>query len=191
MKLSVFNKFLAKNWDFPVNTQIAWLSTMSSLVTSLNYRQKMCSQTRNSCAKAFDNRPRSKNLKPKKLRGGGGNLTSPSRLLGLIKDKNRFLCGATGWLWNSLSRAITMSISVSSFSFHWNTSIQEQYFNIIASFRRYKKRKKGSLFFIFLIIQQERFTLYRKRNKSWWWQKVFVLFKPPTQLFPTLWSSNY
>ena len=31
----------------------------------------MCSQTRNSCAKAFDNRPRSKNLKPKKSRGGG------------------------------------------------------------------------------------------------------------------------
>ena len=30
----------------------------------------MCSQTRNSCAKAFDNRSRSKNLKPKKSRGG-------------------------------------------------------------------------------------------------------------------------
>ena len=29
----------------------------------------MCSQTRNSCAKAFDNRSRSKNLKPKN-RGG-------------------------------------------------------------------------------------------------------------------------
>ena len=26
----------------------------------------MCSQTRNSCAKAFDNRSRNKNLKPKK-----------------------------------------------------------------------------------------------------------------------------
>ena len=47
----------------------------------------MCSQTRNSCAKAFDNRSRSKNLKSKKSRGGG-NLTPPpppSRLLGLIK----------------------------------------------------------------------------------------------------------
>ena len=44
----------------------------SSPMTSLNYCQKMCSQTRNSCAKAFDNRSRSKNLKPKKLRGGGG-----------------------------------------------------------------------------------------------------------------------
>ena len=31
----------------------------------------MCSQTRNSCAKAFDNRSRSKNLKPKNSRGGG------------------------------------------------------------------------------------------------------------------------
>ena len=30
----------------------------------------MCSQTRNSCVKAFDNRSRSKNLKPKKSRGG-------------------------------------------------------------------------------------------------------------------------
>ena len=30
----------------------------------------MCSQTRNSCAKAFDNQSRSKNLKQKKLRGG-------------------------------------------------------------------------------------------------------------------------
>ena len=43
----------------------------------------MCSQTRNSCAKAFDNRSRGKNLKPKKSRGGV-NLTPPlSRLLGL------------------------------------------------------------------------------------------------------------
>ena len=31
----------------------------------------MCSQTSNSCAKAFDNQSRRKNLKPKKLRGGG------------------------------------------------------------------------------------------------------------------------
>ena len=30
----------------------------------------MCSQTRNSCAKAFGNRSRSKTLKPKKSRGG-------------------------------------------------------------------------------------------------------------------------
>ena len=30
----------------------------------------MCSQTRNSCAKAFDNRSRSKNLKQKKSRWG-------------------------------------------------------------------------------------------------------------------------
>ena len=42
----------------------------SSPMTSLNYCQKMCSQTRNSCAEAFDNRLRSKNLKPKKSRGG-------------------------------------------------------------------------------------------------------------------------
>ena len=54
----------------------------SSPMTSLNWCQKMCSQTRNSCAKAFGNRSRSKNLKPKKLRGV--NLTPPpSRLLGL------------------------------------------------------------------------------------------------------------
>ena len=42
----------------------------------------MCSQTRNSCAKAFDNRSRGKHLKPKKSRGV--NLTPPpppSRLL--------------------------------------------------------------------------------------------------------------
>ena len=44
----------------------------------------MCSQTRNSCAKAFDNRLRSKNLKPKKSRGGGQFDPSPPwRLLGL------------------------------------------------------------------------------------------------------------
>ena len=36
----------------------------------------MCSQPRNSCAKAFDNRSRSKTLKPEKSREGGGvNLT--------------------------------------------------------------------------------------------------------------------
>ena len=43
----------------------------------------MCSQTRNSCAKAFDNRSRSKNLKPKKSRGGQFDPPPPSRLLGL------------------------------------------------------------------------------------------------------------
>ena len=37
----------------------------------------MCSQTRNSCAKAFDNRSRSKNLKPKKSRGGAGQFNPP------------------------------------------------------------------------------------------------------------------
>ena len=37
----------------------------------------MCSQTRNSCAKAFDNQSRSKNLKPKKSSGGEVNLTPP------------------------------------------------------------------------------------------------------------------
>ena len=41
----------------------------------------MCSQTRNSCAKAFDHQSRSKNLKPKKNRGRGG-----SRLQGLNKS---------------------------------------------------------------------------------------------------------
>ena len=55
----------------------------------------MCSQTRNSCAKAFDNRSRSKNLKPKKSRRGV-NLTPPppppppSRLLGLSWKYNTF-----------------------------------------------------------------------------------------------------
>ena len=45
-------------------------------MTSLNKCQKMCSQTRNSCAKAFDNRSRSKNLKPKN-RGGGDQFGTP------------------------------------------------------------------------------------------------------------------
>ena len=49
-------------------------------MTSLNYSQKICSQTRNSCAKAFDNRSKSKNLKPKKIEGGGVNLTPPPLL---------------------------------------------------------------------------------------------------------------
>ena len=45
----------------------------------------MCQQTRNSCANASENQSRSKDLKPKKSRGGGVNLTPspPSRLLGL------------------------------------------------------------------------------------------------------------
>ena len=55
----------------------------------------MCSQTRNSCAKAFDNQSRSKNLKPKKSRGGGGQFDSPpSRLIGL-KEIDRI---SLGWL---------------------------------------------------------------------------------------------
>ena len=53
----------------------------------------MCSQTRKGCAKAFDNRARSKNLKPKKSRGGGVNLTPPpSRLLGLTAFSRFVTC---------------------------------------------------------------------------------------------------
>ena len=37
----------------------------------------MCSQTRNSCAKAFNNRSRSKNLKPKNRGMGGGQFDPP------------------------------------------------------------------------------------------------------------------
>ena len=47
----------------------------------------MCSQTRNSCATAFDNRSRSKILKPKKSRGCQFAPPSPSRLLGLRENK--------------------------------------------------------------------------------------------------------
>ena len=47
----------------------------------------MCAQARNICFKAFDNRSRSKHLKPKKLWGGGGGQFDPppppSRPLGL------------------------------------------------------------------------------------------------------------
>ena len=43
----------------------------------------MCSQTRNSCAKAFDNWSRNKNLKPQRSRGGQFAPLTPSRLLGL------------------------------------------------------------------------------------------------------------
>ena len=38
----------------------------------------MCFQTRNSCAKAFNNRSRSKKLKPKKSRRGGGGQFDPN-----------------------------------------------------------------------------------------------------------------
>ena len=55
----------------------------------------MCSQTRNSCAKAFDNQSRSKNLKPKNSRGGGQfDPPPPSRLIGL-KEIDRI---SLGWL---------------------------------------------------------------------------------------------
>ena len=37
----------------------------------------MSPQTKNSCAEAFGNRSRNKNLKPKKLRGGGGQIDPP------------------------------------------------------------------------------------------------------------------
>ena len=40
----------------------------------------MCSQTRNSCAKPFDNRSRSKTLKPKKIEGGGSIWPPPPSL---------------------------------------------------------------------------------------------------------------
>ena len=43
----------------------------------------MCSQTRNSCAKAFGNRSRSKNLKSKKSRGGQFDPPPSPRPLGL------------------------------------------------------------------------------------------------------------
>ena len=46
----------------------------------------MCLQTRNSCAKAFDNRSRSKNLKPKISRGGGGQFDPPPLKASRVKD---------------------------------------------------------------------------------------------------------
>ena len=48
----------------------------------------MCSQTRNSCAKAFDNRSRSKNLKPKKLTGGGQFDPPPLKASRISEDSN-------------------------------------------------------------------------------------------------------
>ena len=60
-------------------------------MTSSKLCQKMCSQTRNSCAKAFDNQARSKNFKPKKSRGGQFDRPPPpppSRLLGLNINLN-------------------------------------------------------------------------------------------------------
>ena len=73
---------------------------MSSPVTSFNQYQKMCLQTRNSCAKAFDNWSRSKNLKPKKSRRGGGktkflfaslgsSIVGFNKLVTIIPDENR------------------------------------------------------------------------------------------------------
>ena len=46
----------------------------------------MCQQTKNNCTKAFDNRSRSKNLKPKKSRGVNLTPPSPSRLLRVKYD---------------------------------------------------------------------------------------------------------
>ena len=59
----------------------------------------MCSQTRNSCAKAFDNCSRSKNLKPK-IRGGSIWPPPPSRLLGIIKVFSRG--SETTWILRSV-----------------------------------------------------------------------------------------
>ena len=51
----------------------------------------MCSQTRSSCAKAFDNRSGNKNLKPKKSRGGWSIWPPPPpRLLGLSLIRNNW-----------------------------------------------------------------------------------------------------
>ena len=65
----------------------------------------MCSQTRNSCAKAFDNQSRDKNLKPKKSRGGG-QFDSPLRLLGLMELYGRSVhlnCLHTSEIWKCLT----------------------------------------------------------------------------------------
>ena len=99
----MFSKFLAKNWDFAVTSQIAWLFAMTSSPMMCSQTRNscakafdnrfdwikpcdklLCSQTRNSCAKAFDNRSRSKILKPKKSKGS---IWPPPlwRLLGLIR----------------------------------------------------------------------------------------------------------
>ena len=50
----------------------------------------MCSQARNSCAKAFDNRSRIKNLKPKKSRGGVNLTPPPPPLLKATRVKKSF-----------------------------------------------------------------------------------------------------
>ena len=55
----------------------------SSIVTSLNLDQKMSYQTKNSCAKAFGNWLRNKNLRPKKSRGVRLTSPPPLCLLGL------------------------------------------------------------------------------------------------------------
>ena len=41
----------------------------------------MSSQTKNSCAKAFGNRSRNKNLRSKRLRGGGRDQIDPTPLM--------------------------------------------------------------------------------------------------------------
>ena len=59
----------------------------------------MSQQTKNSCAKAFGNRSRNKNLRPKKSRGGG-QIDPPLCLLGLIIS---FYCLDLNYMFNTFS----------------------------------------------------------------------------------------
>ena len=72
----------------------------------------MCSQTRNSCAKAFDNRSRSKNLMPKKSRGGQFDSPPPPRPLGL----NYYTRVNTGTKIQKNNMSISFSITEAT---HW------------------------------------------------------------------------
>ena len=72
----------------------------------------MCSQIRNSCAKAFDNRSRSKNLKPKKSKGGGQ--FDPPLKASRVKqiyavNKKGVSCRKQGVLWTKIARLFNCS----------------------------------------------------------------------------------
>ena len=86
MKLSVFSKFLTKNWDFSVNTQIAWLFAMTYHLWRHLISVKRCVYKQRTVVPKLWQSVKEQKFKAKKIEGGGCQFDPPpSKLLGLIE----------------------------------------------------------------------------------------------------------